>query len=497
MKPAPITAADGELTRVGKNTLIYSVGNVLSKAVTFFLIPLYTHYLSTYEVGILILLEVLEVLYSYVAPMGMITALWRYFQFEQKAGAEKKLVSSSWLFILGVNALVLLGLIFSNRVIAGVYLSDSSLSGIAALFCVCIYFGVSRLFFLTLMRIYERALLFIIIVFIDFVLLILLTIGFVAGLDLGLWGVVYAKLISAGLMFIATFVFILKKYGLRYDHAAVTRSLHYGFPLIFHGVSLLILSMSDRFLIKQLISVEAAGVYGIAYKFGMILNMVLVTPFIQAWQPILFRLENHPEQKLTYQRTALHFMQIAAWAWLGLSVFAKYVVFWTTTEAYYAGIAIIPWIAFSYLLYGLQNIFNAGALIHNETIKMMICGAVTAAVNIGLNFILIPKWGMMGAAVVTVISYLLLMLLILQLSQSRLAVNWRWQKMLAILALAMICYSFSLIELGGAINLMKDVLCVLIFPVLLIALKLLSFNEARRFVFPQSGSARAEKFRRI
>jgi O-antigen/teichoic acid export membrane protein len=193
-------------------------------------------------------------------------------------------------------------------------------------------------------------------------------------------------------------------------------------------------------------------------------------------------LENHPDQKLTYQRAALHFTQVAALVWLGLSVFAKYAVIWTTTEAYYAGIAIIPWIAFSYLLYGLQNIFNAGALIHNETLKMMIYGAITAAVNVALNLVMIPKWGMLGAAAVTVFSYLLLVLLILQLSQSRLAVNWRWQKMLAILALAMICYSFSLIELGGAINLLKDVLCVLIFPLLLIALKLFSVNEARRFV---------------
>ena len=176
-------------------------------------------------------------------------------------------------------------------------------------------------------------------------------------------------------------------------------------------------------------------------------------------------------------------MQIATWAWLGLSVFAKYVVIWTTPEAYYAGIPIIPWIAFSYLLYGLQNIFNAGALIHNETIKMMIYGVITAAVNIGLNLVLIPKWGMQGAAVVTVISYLLLMLLILQLSQSRLTVNWRWEKMLAILALGMTCYSVSLIDLDAPLNFLRDVMAVVLFPVLLISLKLLSFGEARRFVF--------------
>ncbi len=143
-----VTTASDELTRVGKNTLIYSAGNVLSKAVSFLLIPLYTHHLSTYEVGIVVLLEVLEVLYNYVAPMGMITALWRFFHVEQKAGAEKKIISTSWLFLLGANALLLLALIFSDRFIARFYLSDSGLSGLVGLFCVDIYLGVSRLFFL-------------------------------------------------------------------------------------------------------------------------------------------------------------------------------------------------------------------------------------------------------------------------------------------------------------------------------------------------------------
>jgi O-antigen/teichoic acid export membrane protein len=476
------TTAKEELSRVGKNTLIYGVGNVLSKAVSFLLIPLYTHHLSTYEVGIIVLLEVLEVLYIYIAPMGMITALWRYFHIEKKARAEKKLISGSWLFIMGSNAALLLTLIFASRFIAGLYLSDPGYSGLVALFCVCIYLGVSRLFFLSLMRIYERALLFIVIVFADFVLTIFLTIWFIIGLNLGLWGVVYAKLISSSLIFFVTIIFILKSYGLHYDQSTITRSLRYGFPLIFHGISLLILSMSDRFLIKQLISVETAGIYGIAYKFGMIMNMVLVTPFVQAWQPILFRLENHPEQRLTYQRMALHFVQIATFAWLGLSVFAKYLVMWTTTPEYHAGISIIPLIAFSYVLYGLQNIFNAGALIHNETMKMMAYGLITALVNVALNVVLIPKWGMMGAAAVTVVSYLILMLMIFQLSQSRFAVNWRWEKMLAIFAVGMICYFASLINLAGPLNYLKDVLAVMLFPILLIALKLLSFNETRRFV---------------
>ena len=75
------------LKNVSKNTFIYSLGNVAVKSVTFFFIPLYTHYLNVFEVGIIVLLELLEVLYVATAPLGIFPAMWRFFNPEKKAGA--------------------------------------------------------------------------------------------------------------------------------------------------------------------------------------------------------------------------------------------------------------------------------------------------------------------------------------------------------------------------------------------------------------------------
>ena len=67
-----------ELKNVSKNTFIYGIGNVAIKSVTFLFIPLYTHYLSVFEVGIIVLLELLEVLYIASAPLGIFSALWGF-----------------------------------------------------------------------------------------------------------------------------------------------------------------------------------------------------------------------------------------------------------------------------------------------------------------------------------------------------------------------------------------------------------------------------------
>ena len=339
------------------------------------------------------------------------------------------------------------------------------------------------MFFLTLLRIKEKALPLIGIVLVEFVLSISLIVWFVAGLKLGLWGVVYGKLITAILFFVGVLAYMIFRFGIRYQRQYIPRSLKYGFPLIFNGIGLLILSMSDRYFIKELVSVDAVGVYGISYKFGMIVNMVLVTPFIQAWQPILFRLENDPNQKLVYQKIALHYTQIAAIVLLVVSLFSKYLLKLTTTEAYYAGIPIIPWIAFVYLVYGLQNIFKAGALIANKTFALTGCALLAAAVNIGLNFALIPAWGIMGAAVATVISYLLMLLLILLLSQQSLPVDWRWRKMLLVVSVGL---TFSLLttwELHSfKATLAKDFSVLLLMPLIMITFRLVSPKEVKRFI---------------
>ncbi len=472
-----------ELKRVSKNTVIYSVGNIGVKSVSFLLIPLYTYYLSTYTVGIIILLELFEVFYNYVAPLGLINAIWRFFNLEQSAGNEKRFISSNFIFILAINAILLVCLIFSSGFISKVYLSDTSFTRLVQVFFIALFLGLSRVYILSLLRIYEKAVQFIILVFIDFVLLIGLTIWFVIGLELGIWGVIYAKLITSSLLFILTIIYLIKTFGVHYFHNDVKRSLQFGFPLIFYGIGFLVLSMSDRLIIKHLISTEAGGIYGISCKFGMILNMVLVTPFVQAWQPILFRLENDPSQKLTYQKIALHFIQIGTVVWVTIAVLSKYLIKLATTEEYYLGIIIVPWIAFAYLLYGLQHIFKAGAIIHNETLKMTGCTVVAAIMNIVLNILMIPKWGIMGAAVSTVLSYLLMLNLILRLSQKKLYINWRWKKMLSVVALGIILVCISFVGLNNVkLNYIKDAIVLVLLPILMISLKLVSFKEVKRLL---------------
>jgi len=472
-----------ELRNVSKNTLMYSIGNVAVKVVSFLLIPLYTHYLDVFDVGIIVLLELLEIFYNSVATLGLVNGIWRYFYNARQEGREGRFVVSNYIFMLGANLLLLVILLLTSGFIAAYFLSQPDYAHLMRLFSVALFFGISRVYLYTLVRIYEKVLPFVLIAFVDSLLLIGLTIWFVIGFEAGINGVILAKVISSGLVFLFTVTYGAKKFGFHYSHHDVRQSLNYGFPLVFHGIGLLILMMSDRYFIKELISVEAGGIYGIAYKFGMIMNMALVTPFGNAWHPLLFRLEGDPNQKAIYQKIALHYVQVATLVWLGISIGSKYGVQIATTAQYYSGIMIIPWIAFSYLLYGLQNVLKAGALLNNKTVAMTRYTVISAILNIVLNFLLIPTWGMMGAAVSTVLSYLTMLLLIYRLSQQHFYISWLWKKMLSIIFLGGLVYCLTVLNIPELkYQLLLDLIVIITFPALLIVLRLVSIQEIRHFI---------------
>ncbi len=482
-------SVETELKNVSKNTFIYGIGNVAVKSVTFFFIPLYTHYLSIFEVGIIVLLELLEVLYIASAPLGIFGGLWRFFNPEKKAGREREFISTHVLFIFAVNAVLCTILFISASFISEVYLSAPHLTGLVRVHAIVLFMGLSRTILFTLFRIYEQAFRFITFVFIDFSLLILITLYFVLGLDLGLRGVIYAKVITGSLAFIFALFYIFKQFGLHYFHDYIVRSLRFGFPLMFNAISLLVLSTSDRFFIKEIISVEASGIYGISYKFGMILNMIFVVPLVQAWHPILFRLENAPEQKVTYQKIALYYVQIGVLLMLGIVIASKYLLKITTIQEYHYGIIIVPWVAFSYLLFGLHNIFKAGALIHHKTLQMTQYGVLAAVLNIILNLVLIPAIGILGAAIATLLSYFVMVIFTFRLSQKHLHINWLWKKMIPVISLGMFFSLLGIIDLKNLqMNLSKDASVLVLLPVLLLLFKLVSLREIKRFALRLKGA---------
>jgi len=177
-----------------------------------------------------------------------------------------------------------------------------------------------------------------------------------------------------------------------------------------------------------------------------------------------------------------YFVLVGMFVALGLSVLSKEVLMVMATPPFYGAYKVIPLIALSYVLYGCYFVFNPGMLIAKKTKYAAPIVGAGAVMNLGLNYLLIPNYGMMGAAVATVISYLMLPIGLFVLSRRFYPIKYEWGRVAKIFGAAALVYLGSIfITSDSAIiaGLLK--LCSLLgFPILLFAFRFFKPEEIQK-----------------
>jgi len=223
-----------------------------------------------------------------------------------------------------------------------------------------------------------------------------------------LWGVIAAVIIQSAVLTLASLFIVLKDTGVQLPRFSRTKAhLRYGIPLTPNAAISWIINLSDRYIISYFIGVTAAGVYGAAYTMGRYASFFLA-PLGFVLFPAVTKSysEGSLDATKAYLRYSLrYFMMVAIPSAFGLSILAKPLLRVLTTPEFIPGTSVVPFVAFGAVLHGLSavssNIFH---LVRKPELTTMLLGT-SAALNIALNITLIPRMGILGAAVATLITY--------------------------------------------------------------------------------------------
>ncbi len=259
--------------------------------------------------------------------------------------------------------------------------------------------------------------------------------GFLIGITLifvfkmGIVGIIWGNIISTIIILPVIYKVAFKKiyFGRIFSKNIFKKFLKYGIPLVIGNLAAWILSLSDRFIIEFFRGSLEVGIYSASYGISEQTITVIWSLFMIASFPLIVRTwENHGERATQNYITKLtrYFLLITIPAVLGLSVLAKPTIELITSQAYIQGYIIIPLVMSGALLLGLQWWAQLGLLLHNKTRKIATTVLIAGISNILLNFILVPYYGFFGAAISTFISYLILFLLMLEISKEFLI--WRF-----------------------------------------------------------------------
>ena len=432
-----------EIRRILKHASIYGAGNVLGKIVGFVMIPFYTHYLTPADYGTLELLDLSLTLVTLVLTMWLNASVVRQYNDFSEEKDRNQAVSTVLILAAFIGIIVTaFGLQFS-RPLAGLILNRSDLHYYVALESWSFLISTINVVCLSYLRARQRSAVVVAIGIISLVLSLLFNIYFIAIRHVGVVGVLYSSLISSTVVTLPLAVHTVRNVKLSFSSAKLKGLVIFGAPLIITSIASFAVNFSDRFFLRHFATLSTVGVYALGYKFGFMLSLLVVQPFDTIWQARIYEIAKRNASGEMFSRLFEYYCLVLVMAALGLSVVIKEVVALISSSNFQDAYKVVPVVALAYVFQGTNRFVLAGTYIAKKTAWLAPVGVVTAGGNVGLNLLLIPRFGMMGAAWATALSFCLMSVLSLAVSQRVYPIPYAFTRLLMWGSGAAIVYSLS------------------------------------------------------
>lgn len=399
-----------------KHTFVYGLGDLVRKLVGFLLIPIYTRFMSPGDYGILQLSLVFVAFFQILYSFGMTTAFFRYYLDTSDPAARKKVFSTTFWSIAAVDIVLSLLMMTKSETISSFLFGEPGQTTVVFLILLVLVVETIVQVPLLLLRALDRSRTFLTFIIIQLITALAVNYLLVAVLGMGPVGAMLANLIASGFLLALTMPIVIGNIDLDFSREHFKSLLRFGLPFVPSTISMMVMNISDQYLIRYFRGLEETGLYALNYKFGMALNL-FITGFRYAWVPFIFRVSGEPDSGRLYARAYEVLTVLLSAIFFLICAFLPEMYALLVDRSYFAGMGIVPLVAFSYVLFGLHTIFLAGIYLEDETSFIAKAGVAAAASNVVLNFLLIPRFGMWGAAGTTLVSFALLIVLIFRRSQ--------------------------------------------------------------------------------
>jgi len=400
-----------EIKKLVRHSSIYSLGTLSGKIISFLLLPVYTRYLTAREYGILAIINVFVSIFQIFVNLGTQSSVIKVFFEVDKERERKEVISTAFYFLFMVAFISVCGFWFFKRNLASFLLDNPKLAYLFTFALLASFFYVTKTVPLAIFRAQEKALRYSIFAFLTLIFGILFNIIFVIILRENVKGVLKSNLISQFIVFLLILIPFYKDLVLKFNKKYLIRMFTFGLPLVPSGLAMWILTLLDRYFLKVYTTMDIVGIYSIGYRIATIMSMLVIVPFSMAWSPLMLRWYKEEKAQLLYANVYKYFSIAGFFVALMISLFSKEVIHIMTTPPFYGAYTIVYLIVLSYLFHGFYMIFTAGCTFVRKTFFFAIATGTAALSNTALNILLIPHFQMMGAAVATVISYLLMIIL--------------------------------------------------------------------------------------
>ncbi|MCP4567740.1 MAG: oligosaccharide flippase family protein [FCB group bacterium] len=397
-----------------KHFITYGIGVYLTKLIGFFMIPIYTAYLTPADYGVLELLDLSMYVVGMFVGMGITNSIIRFYSDCETEDDKNSTISTAFFYVLIVSLCVNSLLIFFSSSISQLIFhsgestySQEQLSFFVKIVATSGVMDILAVVGTALLQAEKRSRLFTIISITRFTISVSLNIIFIVGLGLGVAGVLYSQIISSFVAF-ACMMFVLRR-RLRpsISVARAKEMLKYGAPLVISTFSMFIIHFSDRFFLERFSGLSVLGVYSLSYKFALILPALFYGPFEMIWNTQMFDLYKKGEEG----RRTINYIHkyILVFSLLFITAYAlcvKDLIFIMADPKFHEAYRVVPVLLLAFLFIGLASISSAGIFFVKKTLYRGLANIYGAAVALAGYWFLIRLYGYWGAVITTLLAFL-------------------------------------------------------------------------------------------
>lgn len=392
----------------------YSIGSLLVTIAGFISFPILTRLLSQSDYGLLSLVGVTLTLLVALGKLGLQNPIIRFYS-DAESGKQSWGLNEYYatiiygMFTIGLIIMIVWSIVvyllpasfWNHEQLKFLFLVTSILVLIRVMDSAFsnIYRAKQKSGLLSKYRVFRRY---------STLLLVVLTLYYYSR---DLIGVYSATIIVEFIAVIILGVLLLKNKSVSRQYFSpflLKQMLIFGIPLVGHELAWVLHNTGDRYLIQWILGSEALGEYAAAYNLSDYIRIIVIMSLYQALPPIYLKIwaEEGEQKTREFIEKSLHFYVLVALPVIaGISVVGPTLLTILATEKFSAGAVIIPYVIAGMVINGSAVMFGAGLYIHKQTKILMVLMVVSAIFNIVLNIFLIPRYGIEGAAIATLISY--------------------------------------------------------------------------------------------
>jgi O-antigen/teichoic acid export membrane protein len=470
------------MARVGRHALVYAVGILASKAISFVMLPVYTRFLTPADYGVMELIEMTLDVIAIVAGARIATGIFRYYH---KAGTQLErdaVISTALLVLAGSYTAVGIVTFLAAELLSQLVFDTAAhapLIRLAAASLACQSLTIAPL---TYIRVSERSTLFVVSQLAQVLLQLGLNLLLLVHYDLGIRAVFISGFVTKLVIGLALAGYLVSRVGLHFSRASTRDLLRYGIPLIGTQLATFVATFGNRYFLQASADTTAVGLFGLAYQFGFLVAAVGYLPFEMIWEPVRFSIAKRADRHEIYARAFVYLNLMLVSMALAITLFAGDILRVMTTPAFYPAAVFVPVIVVAYVFQGWVGLQDVGIHVRERTEYITLANWVSAITALVGYWIFIPRYLGMGAAGVTVAAFAVRYFGCYWISQRLWRVEYRWSPVLRLLGcavgIALIGYALPPLELVTSIAV--HALLLVVYAVAVFHLGILDSDERER-----------------